>query len=84
MGVGHEPDRGRGAGARGRGLEAARYAAAMDCDTHVIHCPKMSHLRDVPDEPPPFLRSWGRIYKAVFIYLVLIIGGFYLFTRAYR
>jgi hypothetical protein len=56
----------------------------MDCDTHVIHCPKMSHLRDVPDEPPPFLRSWGRIYKAVFIYLVLIIGGFYLFTRAYR
>jgi hypothetical protein len=37
-----------------------------------------------PDEPPPFLRTWGRVYAAVLIYLGAIIAGFYLFTRAYR
>ena len=38
----------------------------------------------VPDEPPPFLRTWRRVYTAILIYLALLIGGFYLFTRAYR
>jgi hypothetical protein len=42
----------------------------------------LSH--DVPDEPPPFLRTWKRVYTAVVIYLVGIITLFYLFTRAYR
>jgi hypothetical protein len=36
------------------------------------------------DEPPPFLRSWRRIYVAVLIYLAAVIFAFYLFTRAYR
>jgi hypothetical protein len=36
------------------------------------------------DEPPPFLGTWRRVYTAILIYLVLIIGGLYLFTRAYR
>ena len=40
--------------------------------------------RDVPDEPPPFLGTWRRVYTAILIYLVVIIAGFYLFTRAYR
>jgi hypothetical protein len=44
----------------------------------------MLHTRDVRDEPPPFLRSWKRVYIAVLIYLVAIITVFYLFTRAYR
>jgi hypothetical protein len=44
----------------------------------------MDHLRDVPDEAPPFLRTWRRVYFAVFVYLVVIIFVFYLFTRAYR
>jgi hypothetical protein len=44
----------------------------------------MSHLRDVPDDPPPFLRTWGRVYRAILIYLVLIIVGFYVFTWIYR
>jgi hypothetical protein len=39
---------------------------------------------DVPDEPPPFLGSWRRIYVGVLIYLVSIISVFYAFTRAYR
>ena len=37
-----------------------------------------------PDEPPPFLGTWGRVYTAVLIYLGAIIAGAYLFTRAYR
>lgn len=42
------------------------------------------HPRDVPDEAPPFLRTWRRVYTGVVIYLVVIITGFYLFTLAYR
>jgi hypothetical protein len=37
-----------------------------------------------PDEPPPFLGTWQRVYTAVFVYLALIIFASYLFTRAYR
>jgi hypothetical protein len=44
----------------------------------------MLHSHDVPDEPPPFLRTWRRVYIGVLIYLVLIIAAFYLFTRFYR
>jgi hypothetical protein len=44
----------------------------------------MPEPRDVPDEPPPFLGTWGRVYTAVLIYLAAIIVVFYLFTRAYR
>lgn len=35
----------------------------------------------VPDEPPPFFSSWGRLYLAVAGYLVLVIVFFDLFTR---
>ena len=44
----------------------------------------MPEPRDVPDEPPPFLRTWRRVYAGVLIYLCLIVAAFYLFTRAYR
>jgi len=44
----------------------------------------MSLPRDVPDDPPPFLGSWRRVYTAVLIYLVVIITGFYLFARIYQ
>jgi hypothetical protein len=44
----------------------------------------MLHTRDVPDEPPPFLGTWKRVYRAVLLYLACIIALFYLFTRAYR
>jgi len=36
------------------------------------------------EEPPPFLGTWPRIYAAVLIYLVVLIGAFYAFTRAWR
>jgi len=38
----------------------------------------------VPDDPPPFLGTWKRVYVAVLVYLALIIFASYLFTRAYR
>jgi len=44
----------------------------------------MSGLRQVPDEPPPFLNTWHRVYLATLVYLVVIIAALYLFTRAYR
>jgi hypothetical protein len=44
----------------------------------------MPHTRDVSDDPPPFLRSWRRVYIATLIYLVIVISACYLFTRVYR
>jgi len=44
----------------------------------------MPGLREVPDEPPPFLHTWKRVYVAIVCYLAGIIAVFYLFTRAYR
>jgi hypothetical protein len=38
----------------------------------------------VPDEAPPFLGTWRRVYAAVLVYLAAVIVVFYLFTRAYR
>jgi hypothetical protein len=42
----------------------------------------MPGLREVPDEPPPFLGTWPRVYLAVLIYLIIIIASCYAFTRA--
>ena len=44
----------------------------------------MPELPRVPDDPPPFLGSWRRVYVAVLIYLCLIVAALYLFTLAYR
>jgi len=44
----------------------------------------MPHTRDVPDDPPPFLRTWRRVYTATLIYLVFIIFACYVFTWVYR
>ncbi len=44
----------------------------------------MPEFRDVADDPPPFLGTWGRVYAAVLVYLFVIIAAAYLFTRAYR
>ena len=44
----------------------------------------MPDLREVPDEPPPFLGTWNRVYAGILIYLVVIIAAFYVFARAYR
>jgi len=54
-------------------------SAAGPCYT-----PSMTGPGDVPDDPPPFLRTWRRVYAAVLIYLAALVAGSYLFTRAYR
>jgi hypothetical protein len=38
----------------------------------------------MPDEPPPFLGTWRRVYTAVLIFLFVIVAAAYLFTRAFR
>ena len=35
------------------------------------------------DEPPPFLGTWGRVYRLVLIYLAAIIFLAWLFTIHY-
>ena len=42
----------------------------------------MPDIREVRDEPPPFLGSWPRVYAGVLVYLALIIAACYGFTRA--
>jgi hypothetical protein len=40
-------------------------------------------LKTVPDEPPPLLKTWPRVYTAVLAYLVLLILTLYGFTRLF-
>jgi len=37
----------------------------------------------MPDEPPPFLGTWRRVYAVVVLYLAALIASFYAFTRAF-
>ena len=37
-----------------------------------------------PEEAPPFLGSWRRVYAAVLCYLAFLILLFYLFARAFQ
>jgi len=41
-------------------------------------------MNDLPDEPPPFLGSWRRVYVAVIVYVAVLIAVFYAFTRAFN
>jgi ABC-type glycerol-3-phosphate transport system permease component len=34
-------------------------------------------------EPPPFLRTWGRVYAALLVYLLALIALFWLFQRRF-
>ena len=36
---------------------------------------------ELPDEPPPFLGTWQRVYAAVLAYLAALIVLLYAFTR---
>ena len=36
-----------------------------------------------PEEPPPFLGTWRRVYLAVIGWLALLILAFYLFARRF-
>ncbi|MCX6598355.1 MAG: hypothetical protein NTV70_18535 [Acidobacteria bacterium] len=39
--------------------------------------------KSTPEEPPPFLKTWPRVYAAVVIYLVMIICLFAWFGKAF-
>jgi len=43
----------------------------------------LPETRDLPDEPPPFLGAWPRVYAAVVLYLALVIAACYGFTRIF-
>ena len=43
----------------------------------------MTRERQILDEPPPFLRTWPRVYTMVLLYLAAVIFLFWLFTRHY-
>jgi hypothetical protein len=70
-----------GAGAAVTGLEPGNKPGRL---SHRDTLADMPELRQVPDEPPPFLGTWRRVYTAAMVYLAGIILLLYLFTRAYR
>ena len=39
---------------------------------------------ETPEEPPPFLGTWQRVYAAVILYLIALIALFALFTRTFN
>jgi hypothetical protein len=41
-------------------------------------------VNQLPDEPPPFLGTWTRVYTAVACFLVILILLFYWFTRTFN
>jgi hypothetical protein len=50
----------------------------------VLHSSVMPLDRaQLPDEPPPFLGTWPRVYAAVLIYRAGLITLFYVFTRMF-
>lgn len=40
----------------------------------------MTDPREIPDEPPPILGTWPRVYIFILIELAAVIGLFYWFT----
>ena len=42
-----------------------------------------SDREQMPDEPPPFLGKWSRVYTVVLLYLAALIALFYGFTRKF-
>ncbi len=40
-------------------------------------------VKEVYDDPPPFLGRWTRVYTAVLCYLFFLICGLYAITRLY-
>jgi hypothetical protein len=40
--------------------------------------------RALPEEPPPIMGSWRRLYFLVVAWLVVLIAAFYLFARSFK
>ena len=64
--------------------ESVEARAPAPRSTPSCYTPPMpSNRREMPDEPPPFLGTWPRVYTAVVVYLALLIALCYVFTRAF-
>ena len=59
------------------------YSAPLPSTCETIEI-RMPDPREVPDEAPPFLKTWPRVYAAVLLYLAGLIAAFYLFSRSFR
>jgi hypothetical protein len=46
--------------------------------------PRPNRHANMPDEPPPILGRWPRVYLFVLIYLAALITLFAAFTAAFR
>lgn len=40
--------------------------------------------REIVDEPPPFLRTWARVYAGVLCYLAALIALLYILTQHFK
>jgi hypothetical protein len=41
-------------------------------------------VREVaPEEPPPILETWPRLYTAILLYLIFLVAGLYAFERIF-
>lgn len=43
----------------------------------------MTDPHNIPDEPPPLLRTWPQVYVSILVYLAGVITLFYVFTKAF-
>lgn len=41
-------------------------------------------MTNVPDDPPPFLGKWPRVYAAVLAWLAALIVLFWTFTKTFN
>lgn len=40
-------------------------------------------MKNIPDDPPPFLHNWRNVYGAVILYLAFLIAVFSWFSHAF-
>ncbi len=45
--------------------------------------PEERHRPSIPDEPPPFLGEWRKVYLGILCYLVVLITLFAIFGRSF-
>lgn len=64
-----------------RGLRNTRGWSLRASDMSEI--PKLKDIRQVTDDPPPFLGRWPVVYAAVLCVLAAVIAGLYAFMRAF-
>jgi hypothetical protein len=69
-------------------LEFSGYRLYCKADTHEIantlKLMEQPQEKQVRDDPPPFLKTWDRVYVAVLVYLASLIAALYLITLMFE